>query len=874
MASFHHLARTANPNRVNNYRPFENELNMEGISYPASLKDIQRIESQNNLSINVFGYDREDKVYPLYKTKAIKEERHVNLLLISQGEKRHYCLIRSFSRLLNYRTKHKTVTHYCYNCLHGFIRQDLLDEHKELCYKQKAQTTKFPEKPEDKEVKFKSVKKQLPVPFIIYADFESFTEKIDTCQPDPSKSSTTNYQLHTPSGFSYMVVSSAPQHTREPVVYRGPNVVETFLNMLMDEHFRINNILKVIHPMIITAEQEAAHQGATHCFICDQPFGAERPVRDHDHLTGEYRGAAHNDCNLAYSFKTITNNKKNPSYQVPVVFHNLRGYDGHHLMEKLGKYKEKRITCIANNNERYITFGLSGLQFIDSFQFMGASLEKLVSNLNNEEFNFLHKFVDGEVKQQLLLRKGVYPYDYVDGPEKLQEQQLPNQDQFYSKLNDEGISDENYNHTLKVWENFGCQTMGDYHDIYLKSDVLLLADVFESFRKMALDTYKLDPAHYFTAPGLSWDAMLKLTGVKLQLIDDPDMYLMIESGLRGGVSMITKKHAVANNPLVEGYDATQPNNYLMYLDANNLYGWAMSQKLPEKEFDWMTEEQLANFDVNEIPDDSDTGYILEVDLHYPPEIHDHHNDLPVAPESMAVEEDDLSPYTQQLREKHQIKGKAYKKLMPNLHDKNKYVLHYRNLKAYLALGLQVTNVYRGVEFHQSFWLRGYISMNTERRKNARNSFEKDFFKLMNNSIFGKTMENVRGRKNIELVHTEKRMKKVAAKPNFSSFTIFNKDLVAAQCLKTTIELNKPIFVGFAILDLSKILMYDFHYGYIKNKYGSDAQLCFTDTDSLLYDVKTEDIYSDMREDGHLFDFSDYPEDHCSHNKVNKKVLLS
>ena len=624
--------------------------------------------------------------------------------------------------------------------------------------------------------------------------------------------------------------------------------------------------------MQLTPEQEIQHQQATECFICGQPFGAERPVRDHDHLSGEYRGAAHTDCNLAFKYRRFRNKRKDPSFRVPVIFHNLRGYDGHMLMSALGKYKNKQVGCIANNSERYVTFSLSGLQFIDSFQFMGSSLEKLVGNLNREEFKLLHEFVDGNRKQSFLLRKGVYPYDYVDSPTKLNDTELPGKEHFYSKLNDEHISDEDYTHAQEVWKEFNCETLGDYHDVYLGSDVLLLADVFESFRKMALETYKLDPAHYFTAPGLSWDAMLKLTQVKLELIDDPDMYLMIESGLRGGVSMITKKHAVANNPLVPGDDNSKRNKYLMYLDANNLYGWAMSQKLPEKAFDWMTDKQLEQFDVTQIPDDSDTGYILEVDLGYPPDIHDQHNDLPVAPESKAISEEELSPYTQRLREKMQLKGRPLEKLIPNLHDKTKYVLHYRNLKLYLELGLQLKKIHRGVEFHQSFWLRQYISMNTERRKHARNSFEKDFYKLMNNSIFGKTMENVRGRKNIELVHTERRMKKISAKPNFTSFTIFNKDLVAAHCLKSTILLNKPIFVGFAILDLSKLLMYDFHYGYIKKKYGSDAELCFTDTDSLLYDIKCKDIYKDMQEDNDMFDFSDYPHDHPLFNATNKKVL--
>ena len=310
----------------------------------------------------------------------------------------------------------------------------------------------------------------------------------------------------------------------------------------------------------------------------------------------------------------------------------------------------------------------------------------------------------------------------------------------------------------------------------------------------------------------------------------------------------------------------------MYLDANNLYGWAMSQKLPEKEFDWLTEQQLQNFDVTQIPDDAETGYILEVDLEYPAEIHDLHSDLPVAPEQRKVVEDELSPYSAELKTKLQLKGRPQPKLVPNLYNKTKYVIHYVNLKQYMRLGVRLLRIHRGIEFHQSYWLKKYISLNTEKRKQARNAFEKDFFKLLNNSIFGKTMENVRGRTNLELVNDERRLKKITAKPNFNRVHIFNEDLTAAHCLSTKIELNKPIYVGFAILDLSKTLMYDFHYGYIKQKYGQNAQLCFTDTDSLLYDIKTKDIYADMQQDSTYFDTSDYPTDHFLHSVVNKKVL--
>ena len=856
-----------NPCKVYNYRQFEHKIITTGVRFPTPVKDVIKLERLNDISINVFGYDSTDKLYPLYKTKHMKQKKHVNLLMIAQGDNRHYCLIKNFSRLMAYRTKHKAACFYCFNCLHGFSKKRLLHDHEKLCNKQKMQSVSFPEKAEDKEISFKNLKKQLPVPFVIYADFECYTTKVDLQQHGNSKL----YQKHVPSGFSYIVVCSNPQYTGKPVVYRGDNVVDKFFELLLEEHHVINCILRDEKPMVLTAEDACKHVIATECFICEELILDEPAVRDHDHLTGKYRGAAHSKCNLQYKYQKINNSKQSPSYMVPVVFHNLRGYDAHLLMSGLGKYKNRRISCIANNSERYVSFSLGGLRFIDSLQFMSASLESLVKNLAKEEFKLLSMYNPNQEQRNMLLRKGVYPYDYVDSPEKLTEVNLPRKEEFFSELYNEEISDCDYDHALKVWNAFHCKTLGDYHDVYLKSDVLLLADVFESFRNMAISTYKLDPAHYFTAPGLSWDAMLKLTNVKLQLIDDPDMYLMIESGVRGGVSMITKKHAKANNSYCEGYDASKPSNYLIYLDANNLYGWAMSQKLPEKNFKWV--EHVESFNVNTIADDSDVGYILEVDLHYPSNIHDLHSDLPVASESRAIVFDDLSPYSKHLHEKLKIKGRAHAKLVPTLHDKDNYVLHYRNLKQYLALGLQVKKIHRILSFNQSFWLNRYISMNTEKRKFAQNSFEKDFFKLMNNSIFGKTMENVRGRRKIELVHTEKRMKKIASKPSFNRVDIFNEHLVAAHCFKTNIVFDKPIFVGFSILDLSKTLMYDFHYGYIKAKYGDKASLCFTDTDSLFYDVTCDDIYKDMAEDSTLFDFSDYPSDHPLYTTENKKVII-
>ena len=269
--------------------------------------------------------------------------------------------------------------------------------------------------------------------------------------------------------------------------------------------------------------------------------------------------------------------------------------------------------------------------------------------------------------------------------------------------------------------------------------------------------------------------MLKHTQVLLELIDDIDMYQMVEKGIRGGISVITHKYAKANNSYVPGYDASKPSNYQMYFDANNLYGWAVSQSLPECGFTWVDESEFVDY-IN-VSEDEETGYILEVDLEHPAEIHDQHNDDPMAPEKRTVRINDLSEYSQKLRKELGLKGKPNEKLVLNLGKKEKYGVRYRNLQQYVSHGLKVTKVHRVIMFQQSKWLAEYIALNTEKKKVAKNPFEKDFFKLMNNAIFGKTMKNVQKRINVEMVQTERRFKKVVAKPTFHKFKIFNEGLV-------------------------------------------------------------------------------------------------
>ena len=264
---------------------------------------------------------------------------------------------------------------------------------------------------------------------------------------------------------------------------------------------------------------------------------------------------------------------------------------------------------------------------------------------------------------------------------------------------------------------------------------------------------------------------------------------------------------------------------------------------------------------------------MEVDLKYPKELHNLHNDYPCAAEKIEVNKDMLSPYCKKIADQYNISTSLVHKLIPTLSNKEKYVLHYRTLQLYINLGLKITKVHSVLEFNQSPWMKPHIDFNTQKRTNGKNAFEKYFFKLMNNSVFGKTMENLRKRVDVRLVTVEKKMIKLTSKPTYVSSKIFNRHLVAVHIkIKETLTLNSPAYVGMCILDLSKTLMYDFHYNYIKNKNGNKAKLLFTDTNSLTHEIETNDVYQDFWNDKEKFDFSDYSENSKFYDKTNKKII--
>ena len=373
--------------------------------------------------------------------------------------------------------------------------------------------------------------------------------------------------------------------------------------------------------------------------------------------------------------------------------------------------------------------------------------------------------------------------------DRFEETQLPPINAFYSNLNMSSISEDDYQCAQKVWEEFGIRNLEDYHNLYLRTDVVLLANVFEAFRDTCLKHYSLDPAHFYTAPGLAWKACLKCTGIKLELLTDPEMLPMFEWGIRGRITQAVRKYAAANNPYMgDKFDPNEDATYLQYLDTNNLYSWAMTQPLPTGGFRWV---DVNPNEISELATRTDKGCIPEVDVSYPKELHNPHNDLPFMCERMEIN--------------------GVEKLVLNLRDKKNYVIHIQALNQALQHGLIPDRIHQAIEFNQAPWLKTYIDFNTQLRTKAKNDFEKDFFKLMNNPVFGKMMENIRKHRNIKLVTTEEKYLHTVMKPNFKSGVQFDENLMSCEMGKIKVVMDKPVYLGQAILDLSKIVMYEFHY---------------------------------------------------------------
>jgi hypothetical protein len=363
--------------------------------------------------------------------------------------------------------------------------------------------------------------------------------------------------------------------------------------------------------------------------------------------------------------------------------------------------------------------------------------------------------------------------------------------------------------------------------------------------------------------------MMRMTNVSIELITDIEKYLFFEQSVRGGVSVVPRKYSKANNPLLDDYNPLDDDKYILYYDCVNLYGYIMQQALPISDFEWMTDKELSNIDIMGLDDEGDTGFVFQVTLSYPSSLHDHHNDFALGVEKIKVSNEMLSPFSLNLKQDLGLKGTS-EKLIPNLMTKDKYILHYKNLKFYMEQGLVLETIHRGMKFKQTKWLKPYIDFNSSMRAQATDEFSKSFWKLLCNSLYGKCLQNPRSYRTIELLTDDRLLRKRIAKSNFKRFQIFHENLVAVEFSPISIYLNRPVFAGFSILDLSKLTMADFHYNFIKRECGDKVSLLLSDTDSMIYEFTNIDPFDLMTKHEDWFDFSNLDKSHKLYSKKHEK----
>jgi hypothetical protein len=622
----------------------------------------------------------------------------------------------------------------CELCLCFKYSEEELAKHKEACENYFEHTNALPQLcGKTVKAKFKHVEKSIPVPFCIYMDLEALIG---------AQIRDGGFQ-HTVCSYAFQVVTPIEGfHINDLLIYTGKDVLTHLIDNLKTVSLEIYKFIvkrnEKFKKLILSPEDEMKFKQSLECHLCNDSKFTDKnfAVRDHCHITGDFRGKAHNNCNL----------KARQATTIKCIFHNGSNYDYRFVVREIYRISQN-INVIPFTENRYLMFGVRipdtrlKLEFIDSCKLLISSLDVLVNNVIKTHgasgLEYTYRQCNGEAK---VLRKGHFPYEYMSSFEKLDETSLPPMEAFRSSLKEQKSLEEeqkDYAEAQEMWSYFKCKTMRDYLNAYLSLDVYLLRDVFERFRTEAQADYKLDPAWYYSAPGLTWDAYFKMTKAKIDLIYDKDMIYFYSTNIRGGYSGVMKRYVKANNKYLPDYNPSKPSTYLVYVDANNLYGQALSQPLPYKHLTWCDQEEIDYLFkiIKDIPDDSMIGFTIKCDIEYPKELHKMHNNYPFLPINRKVEYSELSDYQKDL-----IPGKhpTTNKLIIDLYDKKGVVIDYRILKQALYHGLKLTKIHSAICYIQKPIIKPYMDFNTERRIQAaavNNKVGEERSKLMNNSIW-------------------------------------------------------------------------------------------------------------------------------------------
>jgi hypothetical protein len=857
------------------YKKYKHEINLEDIHFPMTQTQLPQFEKINpRLGINVITYDNH-VFFPVYAS-ANKEtaEHKVSLFLFQE----HYYLIKNLSALLHSTLQNRKQNHFCFYCLCSYKSKELLSEHERLC-RHNLQRQVLPNQEKDQKISFKKFHHTVKLPFCIYWDLEATLQK---SPPHTQQKSNENIiHTHHPISICAFRVCINDKYTSEPVLFTGTDCVKRFLRYIEEQSWEIQTLLQNHKHHIKWSKSDEIYYKNTHsCEMCGVKFdGTSKKCRDHCHISYHFNKKENtksnsrfilcNRCNLTYGKQ---------STKLAVISHNFRGYDQQFLIRHLKNIGDVHI--IPKNTEQFTAIYLKhvNVAFIDSYAFLNTSLSNLIEIFTAEGTKMLDKRYLKHITTKskllkLLHQKGVFPYEALKDKTVLRQRYLPKREEFFDSLTQKHISDTDYQHATHVFDSFKCKTFRDYLEIYVKSDVLFLAAIFEQYRKTYYHHHTLDVLHYVSGPSLAFDSMLKMCKVKLDVLPSIDMYNFFQSSVRGGVAGTCLRYAKANNSSCSKHNKEKPSTHIVALDINALYSGSLKQSLPEKNFKWMTKTELKEFNVLDVEDDGPVGYTLDVCLSYPTELHSSHKDLPLCPIKRKIAPHEWSPYTLGIANKFQMKHKpGAEKLVLTLNDKHRYILHFTTLQLCLRLGMKLKQIHRGISYNQRPWMKKFITHNINLRKKAKTTFESNLHKLSNNAVFGVTLTNIFRQTNYQLVDSPKKFKKLAAKPTFQSCKVITNNLVGVQMKKEQLLCSKPIYSGTTCLDISKNLFYRIYYDFLQPYYGVEhCQLIYTDTDSYYILCETEDVCKDFQQNEKWFDFSNYPKESPMYSEKQKRV---
>ena len=859
-AALKKVPRTQRPFRPHHYRDIIKTFAPDSFCKSMPIHMFSKFESANKLNLNVFTIDCNKKqLVKLYLSGNSYYEQTVNLLLYNQ----HYFTIRNMVKLIKtirtglsvpatqyskkLFTTHTLLT--CNKCFQVFYTHKALKRHSLICLNDES---RFKMPKNGSYIEFSKHRSMFIKPMIHFFDFECMIENYGVM----SSENIFQEGRHVPIAVGILrVCADNDKFSKEIKTFHGENVISQFWDYLEKEQMEVETIIRQTnYPINFSNSQLEIFKKAIRCYCCNKLFSSSvKKVADHNHLIEKhnFRFALCDKCNLTYG--------ANVDFNLTLLCHNLN-YDIKFLLEKLdGK---KKVEILAKNSQNFLSVRIGRFLFLDTMNFLNGSLAQNVETVKRDSIDHFiqtKKMCPDANKLNLLLKKQVYPYDYAKKIEDYSLPTLPPLEKFYNKLTEKNITKEDYEHAKKIYKLFNCKTFLDYTLIYLATDVYLLCDCFELFRKNTMINSGLDAAKFVTKHSLNFQEYLLYSREKISLLTDRTMLEFIQKGIRGGFSVINQKLCLANNEFCgQLYDSSKPKSYMLYLDANNLYSKALSYRLAFSGYEWLSQDEMEKIDFATLSPEDDIGYIVEVDLIYPEKIHDQTADFPFCLEKMIIKEEMLSSYSRDLKNKLGVRYSTCPKLVGTLYDKKKYIIHSRLLSFFLNNGMKLTKVHRALKFYQKEWLKGYMDKNTKMRQKSDSKIMRDFYKLKNNSIYGKLLQSDKGKIQVKIVSNTKDLDAQISRPNFKSYRKLNDNIILI-ILEQTGRLTRPLPAALCCLDFAKLVMYEFHK--ITRAYLKNSRILFSDTDSFLLYVETDNIYKDLLPIKQYLDTSNYHQNH-------------